>query len=149
MTRELGGTRRLPAIDADSRPFWESCRGRAMALQRCVSCGAFRFPPRGRCPRCLSDAARWTPVAGTGRVYASLVVSHAPDPSPTGTVPFNLSLVVLEEGVRMWTNVTGCDPDDVCIGDRVRIAYDELTPEVTLPRFTRADGGDDRRGGGS
>lgn len=137
MTEAGPGGRPLPPLDADSRPFWESCRRHAMALQRCVPCGAFRFPPRGRCPRCLSDAAHWVPVAGTGRVYASLVVSQALGEAWKDHVPFNLSLVELDEGPRMWSNITGCDPDEVRIGDRVRVVYEEVAPKVVLPRFHR------------
>jgi uncharacterized OB-fold protein len=144
MTREPGGTRPLPALDADSRPFWESCHRRAMAVQQCASCRRFRFPPRGLCPYCHLGESRWVPVTGHGRVYASLVVSQPPATAWKDAVPFNLSLVELDEGVRMWTNVTGCAPDDVRIDDRVRIAYDAVTAEVTLPRFTRAADGDDR-----
>ena len=122
--------------DADARPFWESCRAHAMALPRCTSCGSFRFPPRALCPRCGSGATAWARVAGTGRVWASLIVAHALTGSQKGNVPFNLSLVELDEGVRMWTNVVGCDPDDVRIGDLVRVRYEEAEGRI-LPRFTR------------
>ena len=46
--------------------------------------------------------------------------------------------MLLDEGVRMWSNVVGCDPDAVQIGDRVELTYDVVTPEITLPRFRPA-----------
>ena len=137
MNRPLAGGPRLPAIDADSRPFWESCRRHAMAIQRCTACGTFRFPPSRVCPRCHSGSAAWVPVSGKGRVYASLVVCEPLDRASTRDVPFNLSLIELDEGIRLWSNVVECDPDDVRIGDRVRVTYEDATPEATLPRFLR------------
>jgi uncharacterized OB-fold protein len=118
----------VPASDADSRPFWESCARHAMALQRCDDCGRFRYPPRNVCPHCLSERATWTPVAGTGTVYVQLGVH------PRGkNEPFSLTMVELDEGVRMWSNVLAA-PDAVRIGDRVRITYADVEGGA-LPRF--------------
>ena len=49
--------------------------------------------------------------------------------------PFGLTMVELDEGVRMWSNVVGASADAVRIGDRVRIAYADVAAG-TLPRFT-------------
>lgn len=123
------------ARDADGRPFWDSCNARAMALQRCADCGRFRYPPRAVCPYCMGERAAWAPVCGTGSVYVALVVHPRRSREAPGE-PFSLVIVELDEGVRMWSNVVGCDPDEVSIGQRVRVRYDE-TPEGTLPRFER------------
>src|SRR5262245_25714274 len=109
----------LPTPDQDSRPFWASCRDHAMALQRCGACGRFRYPPRLTCPHCLSEAAEWTLVSGHGQVYLSLVMYHPYGPAWQGDVPYNISMIELDEGVRLWSNVIGCDPTAVQIGDRV------------------------------
>ena len=127
----------LPRPDHDSAPFWESCRAHAMALQRCAGCGHSRFPPRLVCPHCLSEEAAWTPVSGRGRVYVSLVMMRPPGLAWEDAVPFSLAMVELDEGVRLWSNVVGCDPDTVRIGEAVELLYDDVTPEVTLPRFRR------------
>ena len=74
-------------------------------------------------------------MGGRGRVYVSLVVFRSYGPAWEGDVPYNLSMVELDAGVRMWSNVVGCDPEQVKIGDRVELTYDDVTPEVTLPRF--------------
>jgi uncharacterized OB-fold protein len=128
----------LPVLDQDSRPFWESCRAHVLALQQCAACGRFRYPPRLVCPHCLSEEARWTPVGGRGRVYVSLVVCRSAGAAWEADVPYNLSMVELDEGVRMWSNVVGCDPDAVHIGDRVELTYDDVTPEISLPRYRPA-----------
>ena len=60
-----------------------------------------------------------------------------PTPASEGDVPYNLSMVELDEGVRLWSNVVGSDPETIQIGDRVQLQYDDVTPEYTLPRFRR------------
>jgi uncharacterized OB-fold protein len=122
-----------PVGDADGKPFWASCARHAMELQRCDDCGAFRYPPRGVCPQCLSADATWTPVGGTGTVYVALAVH------PRGVTPYSLALIELDEGVRLWSNVIDAPPDAVRIGDRVRIAYVDGAGGA-LPRFTRCTG---------
>jgi uncharacterized OB-fold protein len=122
----------VPPGDADSKPFWASCARHAMELQRCEACAAFRYPPRSVCPRCLDDRAVWVPVRGTGTVYVQLAVY--PRGKGASPEPFSLTIVELDEGVRMWSNVVGCAPDDVRIGDRVRITYQDVT-DGAIPRF--------------
>jgi uncharacterized OB-fold protein len=129
----------LPSKDLDGKPFWESCKSHSMALQRCVACGHFRYPPRSLCPKCHSAEAELRPVSGRGRVYVSLVMCHSYGPAWEKDVPYNVSIIELEEGVHMWSNVVGCSPDDVKIGDDVTIIYDDVTEEITLPKFRRTE----------
>jgi uncharacterized OB-fold protein len=130
-------TKHLPKVTLDSQPFWASCQAHAMALQQCAACGRVRYPPRATCPHCLSEEVRWTPVSGRGTVYLSLVMYQAYGAAWAGDVPYNLAMIELDEGVRLWSNVVGCDPEAVQIGDRVEVTYDDVTPEITLPRFRR------------
>lgn len=120
--------------NADSAPFWESCQAHRMALQRCVECGAVRYPPRPACPHCLSDTATWHEVSGKGIVYVSLESFRPPPPALGGGESFNLSMVEMAEGVRMWTNVVGCAPSDVHVGDEVEICYLDSS-DATIPVF--------------
>ena len=127
----------LPTLDVDSQLFWESCKKHEMALQQCVSCKQFRYPPRSLCPTCHFPEAQWNPVSGRGKVYVSLVMCRSYGSAWERDVPYNISLIDLDEGVRIWSNVMGCPPDEVNIGDRVRISYEDVTNEITLPKFRR------------
>ena len=127
----------LPVLDVESRLFWDSCKKHEMALQQCLSCNQFRFPPRPLCPRCHSPEARWTPLSGRGEVYVALVMCHSYGPAWEHDVPYNISLIDLDEGVRIWSNVIGCPPDEVKTGDRVKVSYDDVTDKITLPKFRK------------
>jgi uncharacterized OB-fold protein len=125
----------LPLPDADSQPFWESCRNHAMALQECIDCRRFRYPPRSLCPYCHSPNAAWKAVSGKGRVYVSLTMCRPYGPAWEADVPYNISMIELDEGVRIWSNIIGCPPEQITIGDRVTIRYEDVTDNITLPKF--------------
>ena len=53
-------------------------------------------------------------------------------------MPFVIGIIELEEGVRMMTNIVGCDPNSVRIDMPVKVTFEEVSPDVTLPQFTPA-----------
>ena len=131
--------RTVPEADPDSRPFWEGCRAHRLLLQRCADCGAWRFPPGRWCARCRSPRAEWRPASGRGRVYSWIVVTHpVPREVYDREVPYVVALVELEEGVRMPTNIVGLDPHAVVADMPVQVVFDDVTAEVTLPKFRPA-----------
>ncbi|MGE3148396.1 MAG: Zn-ribbon domain-containing OB-fold protein [Pseudorhodoplanes sp.] len=125
----------LPNMDPEDKPFWESVKEHRMKVQRCAECGSWCFQPKPFCPKCLSDKLEWTPVKGRGKVYASTTIHHAFMPYWKGDVPFNLSIIELDEGVHMVSNVIGVPPQDVKIGMPVEVVYDDVTEEITLHKF--------------
>ena len=138
-----GAQKPLPVADPVTRPFWESVRREAMALQRCNACGQFIFYPRGICPHCLSDDLVWERAKGTGEVYAFTIVHRHPNPAFAGEIPYVVALIALDEGVRMLTNLVGvaADPAAVRVGMPVEVVYDTVTDEVTLPKFRPVEEG--------
>lgn len=94
-------------------PYFEGlASGRAVAA-RCDSCGRTWFPPRlGCCSR--SSAARWTTLAGTGRIVAGT--------NGGGTLPFRggpagegLALVALDGADNLalgWVDGLGDVPPE-------------------------------------
>lgn len=69
--------RPLPAMDRDSRPWWEALARHELTLQRCDRCSAWRWPARAICNRCSSFESTWTPVSGRGDVVSWVVNRHA------------------------------------------------------------------------
>jgi uncharacterized OB-fold protein len=127
----------LPQPDPITKPYWDSLKAHAMRLQRCRSCGRFVFFPRALCPFCFSDALTWTPVSGRGVVHAFTVPHRHPSPAFQPDLPYVVALVELEEGPRLMTNLIDVPPDpaQIAVGMPVEVVYDDVTPEVTLPKF--------------
>ena len=63
----------------------------------------------------------------------------APPASPM-RFPYVVGLIELEEGARMMSNLIDIqpDPEHVKIGMPVELVYDDVTDEVTLPKFRPA-----------
>lgn len=127
----------LPAITDDTRPFWDACRRHALVVQRCAACGAFRHPPSPVCWRCRSFEHVWAPVAGTGTLFSYAVVHRAFLPELAAHVPYTVAVVALDDapGVRLVSNVVGVEPGALRVGLPVEVVFEDVTPDVSLPRF--------------
>jgi uncharacterized OB-fold protein len=125
----------LPRVDEETKGFWEACRRHELYLQRCRDCGEVRYYPRALCPNCLSDRTEWLRSRGNGTVYTFTVTYQNQSAGFRDSLPYVLAYVELAEGVRMLTNIVGCAPDQVKIGMPVEVTFDDVTPDVTLPKF--------------
>lgn len=132
----MGYPKPLPVIDHLSAPFWEACRNHELRLQCCDGCGQRRFPAGPICHRCGSKDSTWTLTEGRARVYSWIVVRH-PIPADVydDEVPYVVALVEFADGVRMPTNITGCDPETVVGGMEVVVTFEDIDENITLPKF--------------
>ena len=128
----------LPRPYQDTAEYWSAAREHRFVLQRCKSCGEHQFYPRGVCSHCLSSDLEWKEASGRGTVYSFSVNHRAPHPGFADNLPFVLAIVALEEGPRMMTNIVDCDPESVTIGMDVTVTFDDISEEVTLPKFRPA-----------
>ena len=85
-------------------------------IQRCDACTQHVYFPRESCPHCGSERVQWVEPKGTGTVHAVTTVRRKADAGGD----LNVSLVDLDEGVRLMSRVDGVPPSDVKIGQRVR-----------------------------
>ena len=125
----------LPEVTEETRPFWESAKQHALKLQRCTGCSRFRYPPTTFCPDCLGDGVEWTPVSGRATVYSFVIVHQVYHPAFRGDVPYNVTSVEFEEGPRIYSNVVGCANDALQVGMPLALVYEDVTEEITLPKF--------------
>jgi uncharacterized protein len=122
-------------IDRDSQDYWAAARRHELVFQQCDECGRFRFYPRIVCPFCLSDKFQWRQSGGRGVIYSFTVIHRPPTPAFRDQVPYVLALIELPEGVRMMSNIIGCDPSQVRIGMSVTVTFEDVSEEITLPKF--------------
>lgn len=126
--------RLLPRLDDDNRAFWTGGERNELLIVRCNACGYYIHPPAPVCGRCWSRDVAPTAVSGRGTV-TSVTVNHQPW-NPTMPVPYAIALIDLVEqpGLRLMANIVGCDPEDVAIGDPVRVVF-EHHEDVWIPLF--------------
>ena len=85
-------------------------------IQRCHSCHGAIYFPREVCPHCGSDHVGFEEPKGTGTVYSVTTVRRKADAGGD----YNVSLIDLDEGVRLMSRVEQLSPDQVKIGQRVK-----------------------------
>lgn len=98
--------------------YTEFCRRQELAYQ-VDSRGNAVFRPR-------VGPDEWRVSAGLGTVYATTVAR------PRGGEAYNLVLVDLDEGFRMMSRVRGVAPEDVAVGARVQVAWEDELPVFEL-----------------
>ena len=77
----------------------------------------------------------WTRVSGKGQVF-TFVVYHMPyHPAWKDSIPYNVAWIKLDEGPLLMSNVVECGNEDLYIGMPVEVVFDDVTEEVTLPKF--------------
>ena len=133
-------TKPLPTITDENREFWEGAKRGKLRMQKCGDCGHIRYPISHVCPKCLSYNFNWTDLSGRGEVFSYIVFYQLYNKAFEKDIPYNVALVQLEEGPRMYSNVVGVDNDAVKVGDKVEVTFDPVTPEVTIPRFKPRNG---------
>jgi len=128
----------VPAITPEMRPFFEGARRRELRVQRCAACGAQRFPARAICSDCLSTDSEWVSVSGRGEIFSFNVMHQVYHPGFAREVPYAVVVVKLVEGPKMVSNLVGVQPQDIRVGTPVRVVFEDITDEVTLPKFVPA-----------
>ena len=116
--------RPLPHPDRDSAPYWEGVRAGELRLQRCSSCGAWRWPARAICNRCHSFAAEWVAVSGLGTIISWVRTHQVFMRAFQDDVPYVTVEVQLDEqdDIRMIGRLADPGTPPV-IGMRVRASF--------------------------
>lgn len=84
-------------------------------IQHCAGCGKHVYFPREHCPFCGSADVDLVAPGGQGTVYSVTTVRRKAEAGGD----LNVSLIDLDEGVRLMSRVDGVAPGAVRIGQRV------------------------------
>lgn len=122
--RVLGDAWALPRLDAHNRAFFTAG---VLTLQQCSACRHVQHPPDDVCEACGGFELGWFASAGDGRIESVAVVTQAVHPALAERVPYAIVLVSVDDapGILVAGNVAGRAPEDVRIGDRVRVVFAE------------------------
>lgn len=130
----------LPEITDLTRPFWSGAAHGKLKMQKCTHCATLNFYPRPWCVECGSRALEWVDVKPTGKVYAfttaELVMMNLPGWKTD--LPVTLCLVDLDEGVRMYAQLTDCPPEKMKIGMPVEAYFEKIGEDIGVPKFRPA-----------
>jgi uncharacterized OB-fold protein len=118
----------------DVEPFWRGTAEGKLVLQYCPEGKQFQHYPR---PLSLYTGKRnleWREVSGEGVIYAHSALRSG-GLGAGGGAPLLIATIELDEGVRIVANLLNTQPENVKIGARVRLVWDELSDGVRYPAF--------------
>jgi len=129
----------IPKPTPETKAFWEATKEHRLLVQRCRDCQQYYFYPRPLCVHCLSRNVEWRQVSGRGRVH-TFVINHRPPRNYPLPAPYVIGIVELDEGPRMLSNIVGvqADPQHVRCDMPVEVVFEDITDEISLPRFRPA-----------
>lgn len=127
--------RPLPQPTRITQPYWDAAKESRLVIQQCACCKRRQFYPREFCTACLSDDIEWIDSAGLGTVYTYTVNRRPSNAALSEKVPYVVAMIDLDEGVRMMANIIDTPPEAVRIGSRVRVCFEQVSDEITLPQF--------------
>ncbi len=126
----------LPEFRPETKPFWDGCKEHNLMLPRSKKSGQFFFYPRAFSPGDdMSADIEWVKSPGRGKVWTFSIHHMGPTKAYKGDGAYIVALIELDEGVKMMSNVVECDVNDVKMGMEVEVVFDDVTDEVTLPKF--------------
>lgn len=103
---------------------------------------AVPLAPRGICPECHSWELEWAELPeSVGNVYSYVVVHHVTRPAFAEDAPYVIAQITIDgtdEQVILTSNIIGHPWEDVKVGMPVRVVWDDVTREFTLPKFRPA-----------
>jgi uncharacterized protein len=135
----------VPVRDEESAPFFDGALRGELMLLRCPACRTFMSPTayinvplRPRCPACFAPEPEWAPSGGRATLYSFAIMHQLYDEAFAADIPYNLAVVETEEGVRLNSQVVGCDNELLEIGMQLEVTFDRVGDDVAIPRFRPA-----------
>lgn len=125
-----------PDVFPHSEPFWQETSKGELKVQVCATCSHKQWYPKVMCENCGCRKFSWLRCSGKGTVYSFTIVREVVMNSRAfeKEIPYALSIIDLEEGIRMVAQVVGTPPDQVRIGMKVE-AFFEKIDSFTVVKF--------------
>ena len=128
--------RPMPTPTRDSQAYWDGLREGKLMLQHCASCGKVRHYPRPVCPHCFSMESEFKAAPLTGKLHTWTVCHHPFNFFFKASAPYIVALVDMDAGIRINAPLRGLDAGSLKIGQPLKLAFEPINTEITLPVFT-------------
>jgi uncharacterized OB-fold protein len=136
----MTGQRPVPVPDERSAPYWSAAAEHVLVIARCSRCAQLSHPPDIVCPRCQHPNPNFSfePVSGEGSVRSWVVLRQSFLPGFDDLIPLVLVDVALSEqsDIRLIGRLLDGPDAPLTVGRRVRVAFEDLAPDVAVPAFT-------------
>jgi uncharacterized OB-fold protein len=122
-------------LRGEEQLFYDHARRHELVFHRCRECSTPIFYLRTICPACGSESLVIEHSSGRGIIYSFTTQYRAAHPFFSADLPTTLVLIDMDEGYRMFADLIDCPVDRVQVGLAVETVFDDVSEELTLPRF--------------
>jgi uncharacterized OB-fold protein len=122
--------------DVADIPFWEACDRQEFLLHRCNVCERHYWPAA----KCVVHGERdmeWVPASGRGVIHDYVIMRRAYSAEMKDKVPYNVSIIELEEGPLFHSNVIDCPVEEIASGIPVEVTFVPHSSGLTIPVFKK------------
>ena len=103
--------------------YWREVPQRyRMEAGKCTACGEIHFPPRRVCMECGKREFETVVLPDTGKIVTWTVIRVAPDEF-TDLAPYAVSMVELDNGVKIMSQLVDVDLETIELGMPVKIEF--------------------------
>jgi len=74
-------------------------------------------------------------LSGRGTIYSYGIYYQLWHQGFKDDIPYNVALIQLAEGPQLISQVVGCKNEELDCGLEVEVVFDDVMPEITLPKF--------------
>ncbi len=136
MAKAVPGDHIRITTDTWTEPFWQAAKEERLTACECGACGHFRMPPTAYCPECQSQDVSWPTLSGTATVFSFAICTRSPFPDVPNFVYVPI-VVDLDgaTGARLVSNLVGMPAEEVYIGMKVAVEWNEIQDGWKLPIF--------------
>ena len=127
----------IPSNGDLTKPFWEAAKRGELIIPYCNSCSNLFFYAREVCPNCFSKDLDWKKMSGKGHVYTYTHVRQAVHPTFQSANGHIYAIVQLDEGPKIPSGISGCEPNEVYVDMPVSVVFDDITEDYTLVKFEK------------
>ena len=131
----------IPPITPENEAYWRGGAEGELRIRRCQRCRYWVEGSSPLCPSCWGRDLAPEATSGRGTVHTySTTYNTNYEAFGAGLVsialPYTTAIVELDDqaALRITTNLVGCDPEEVAIGLRVQVAF-EQSGDLYIPLF--------------
>jgi uncharacterized OB-fold protein len=99
-----------------------------MEAGKCKKCGTMNFPRRLICRSCGQHEFDIVRLTGNGKLATFTIIRTAPE-GFGDFAPYAVGIVELEEGIRVLSQITDCNPETLKAGDPLVAKFRRMNEE--------------------
>jgi len=115
--------------------FYKFISEKKLKAAKCCDCGTVILPPKPMCTKCFSVNLKWIEINTTGKLLSYTVIHVAPEQFQS-MVPYIVGIVEFEGGLRLPGIIKGVPFEQVEIGMKLTLAFDETASNM-WPEWNR------------